>query len=70
MVLFKNVLIIFKKIYSKINFIEKNINKPITKTAFINKRNDISPDNFLNINNTFIDYIFKNDKKSRIYGVD
>ena len=48
----------------------KNINKSITKTTFINKRNDISSDHFLNINNTFISYILKNDKTPRIYGVD
>ena len=29
-----------------LNFIDKNINKSITKTAFINKRNNISPDHF------------------------
>jgi len=53
-----------------LNFIEKNINKTITKTAFINKKNDISPDHFLNINNSLIDYISKNDKTPRVYAVD
>lgn len=62
----------YQDVSSKINlnFIDKNINKSITKTAFINKKNDISPEHFLNINNTFINYIFKNDKTPRIYGVD
>jgi hypothetical protein len=62
----------YQDVSSKINlnFIEKNINKTITKTAFINKKNDISPHHFLNINDSFINYIFKNDKTPRVYGVD
>jgi hypothetical protein len=62
----------YQDVSSKINlnFIEKKNNKTITKTAFINKRNDILPKHFLNINNSFINYIFNNDKTPRVYGVD
>ena len=62
----------YQDVSSKINlnFIEKNINKTITKTAFINKKNNISSHHFLNINDSFINYIFKNDKTPRVYGVD
>ena len=40
------------------NFINKNINNKVTKSAFIQKRNDIPNEYFLNINNSFINYIF------------
>ena len=62
----------YQDVSSKINlmFINKNINTTITKTAFINKRNNIDNKYFLDINNSIIDHIFKNDKKQKIYGVD
>ena len=62
----------YQDVSSKINlnFIEQKINRTISKTAFIEKRNAIQNEYFLNINNSFINYIFKENKKSRIYGVD
>jgi hypothetical protein len=62
----------YQDVSSKINlnFIENNINNTISKTAFINKKNSISSDYFLNINNFILEYIFKNDKTPRIYAVD
>lgn len=51
-------------------FINKNINLTITKNAFIQKRNDIPNEYFLDINNSFIDYIYKDIKKPRIIAVD
>jgi len=52
------------------NFINKNINNKVTKSAFIQKRNDIPNEYFLNINNSFINYIYENIKKPRIIAVD
>lgn len=52
------------------NFINKNINNTVTKSAFIQKRNDIPNEYFLNINNSFINYIYENIKKPRIIAVD
>lgn len=49
---------------------KNNINTTISKTAFINKKNSISSDYFLNINDSIVEYIFKNDKTPRIYAVD
>jgi len=62
----------YQEVSSKINlnFIEKNINTTISKTAFIKKRNNIPSKYFLDINDSFINNIFNNDKKQRIYGVD
>jgi hypothetical protein len=62
----------YQDVSSKINlnFIENNINTTISKTAFINKKNSISSDYFLNINDSIVEYIFKNDKTPRIYAVD
>jgi len=62
----------YQDVSSKINlnFIERNINTTISKTAFIKKRNIIPNKYFLDINNSFINHIFNNDKKPRIYGVD
>ena len=42
----------------------------ITSTAFIKKRNNIPNEYFLDINNSFINHIFKNNNKPRTYGVD
>ena len=52
------------------NFINKNINQTITKSAFIQKRNYIPNEYFLNINDTFINFIYKNIKNPRIIAVD
>ena len=41
------------------NFINKNINQTITKNYFIKKRNDIPNEYFLNINDSFINFIYK-----------
>ena len=62
----------YQDVASKINlnFIKQNINTTISKTAFIDKRNNISNEYFLNINDSFIEYIYKNDKTPRIFGVD
>ena len=62
----------YQDVASKINlnFIEQNINTTISKTAFINKRNSIPNEYFLDINNSFIDYIYKDNKNPRIFGVD
>lgn len=62
----------YQDVSSKINlnFIKQNINTTISKTAFIDKRNNISNEYFLNINDSFIEYIYKNDKTPRIFGVD
>jgi hypothetical protein len=76
--------IIYGSIYKSINntsyedvtyqinksFINKNINKTITKSAFIQKRNDIPNEYFLNINDSFINFIYKTIKKPRIIAVD
>ena len=76
--------IIYGSIYKSINntsyedvtyqinksFINKNINKTITKSAFIQKRNDILNEYFLNINDSFINFIYKTIKKPRIIAVD
>ena len=51
-------------------FINKNINTTITKSAFIQRRNDIPNEYFLNINDSFINFIYKNIKKPRIIAVD
>ena len=51
-------------------FIDKNLDKTITKTSFIKKKNNIDPKYFLEINNSIIDYIYKKIKKPRIIGVD
>jgi hypothetical protein len=51
-------------------FINKNIDITITKSAFIQKRNDIPNEYFLNINDSFINFIYKNIKKPRIIAVD
>jgi hypothetical protein len=50
----------YQDVSSKINlnFIENNINNTISKTAFINKKNSISSNYFLNINNFILEYIF------------
>jgi len=37
-------------------FINKNINTTITKSAFIQRRNDIPNEYFLNINDSFINF--------------
>ena len=62
----------YQDVASKINlnFIEQYINTTISKTAFIEKRNNIPNEYFLNINDSFIDYIYKNDKTPRVFGVD
>ena len=62
----------YQDVASKINlnFIDQNINTTISKTAFINKRNSIPNEYFLNINDSFIDYIYKDNKNPRIFGVD
>lgn len=52
------------------NFINRNINTTITKSSFIQKRNDIPNEYFLNINDSFITFIYKNIKKQRIIAVD
>jgi hypothetical protein len=76
--------IIYGSIYKSINntsyedvtyqinktFINKNIDITITKSAFIQKRNDIPNEYFLNINDSFINFIYKNIKKPRIIAVD
>jgi hypothetical protein len=51
-------------------FIDKNVDKTITKTSFIKKKNNIDPKYFLEINNSIIDYIYKKIKNPRIIGVD
>jgi len=51
-------------------FINKYIDITITKSAFIQKRNDIPNEYFLNINDSFINFIYKNIKKPRIIAVD
>jgi hypothetical protein len=38
-------------------FIDKNLDKTITKTSFIKKKNNIDPKYFLEINNSIIDYM-------------
>lgn len=62
----------YQDVASRINlhFIDKNIDKTITKNAIMNKRNSIPNEYFLNINNSIINHIYKDDKKSRIFGVD
>ena len=62
----------YQDIASVINlhFIDKNINETITKNAIMNKRNSIPNEYFLNINNSIINHIYKDDKKPRIFGVD
>jgi len=62
----------YQDVSSKINldFIKRNIDTTITNTAFIKKRNNIPNKYFLDINNSFIKHILKNDNKPRIYGVD
>jgi len=62
----------YQDVSSKINldFIKRNLNTMITSTAFIKKRNNIPNEYFLDINNSFINYIFKNNNKPRTYGVD
>jgi hypothetical protein len=76
--------IIYGSIYKSINntsyedvtyqinkiFINKNINTSITKSAFIQKKNNIPNEYFLNINDSFINFIYKTIKKSRIIAVD
>jgi len=52
------------------NFINKNINNSISKSSFIQKRNNIPNEYFLNINDSFINYIYKNNKSNRIIAVD
>ena len=65
--------IIYGSIYKSINntsyeyvtyqinkiFINKNINTSITKSAFIQKKNNIPNEYFLNINDSFINFIYK-----------
>jgi hypothetical protein len=53
-----------------LNFIERNINTTISKTAFIKKRNIIPNKYFLDINNSIINHIIDYNIKPRIYGVD
>lgn len=62
----------YQDVSSRINldFIKRNIDKTITNTAFIKKRNNIPNEYFLDINDSFVNYIFKNDNKPRIYAVD
>jgi hypothetical protein len=62
----------YQDVSSRINldFIKRNIDTTITNTAFIKKRNNIPNEYFLDINDSFVNYIFKNDNKPRIYGVD
>jgi len=62
----------YQDVSSKINldFIKRNLNTMITSTAFIKKRNNIPNEYFLDINNSFINHIFKNNNKPRTYGVD
>jgi hypothetical protein len=76
--------IIYGSIYKSINntsyedvtyqinkiFINKNINTSITKSAFIQKKNNIPNEYFLNINDSFINFIYKTIKKPRIIAVD
>ena len=76
--------IIYGSIYKSINntsyedvtyqinkiFINKNINTSITKSAFIQKKNNIPNEYFLNINDSFINFIYKTIKKPRIIDVD
>lgn len=52
-----------------IKYIDNEINCKISKTAFIEKRNNIDNKYFLQINDTFIDYIYNNNKP-RILAVD
>ena len=62
----------YQDVSSRINldFIKRNIDTTITNTAFIKKRNNIPNEYFLDINDSFVNYIFKNDNKPRIYAVD
>ena len=62
----------YQDVSSRINldFIKRNIDITITNTAFIKKRNNIPNEYFLDINDSFVNYIFKNDNKPRIYAVD
>ena len=62
----------YQDVSSKINldFIKRNLNTMITSTAFIKKRNNIPNEYFLDINDSFVNYIFKNNNKPRTYGVD
>ena len=52
-----------------IKYIDNEINCKISKTAFIEKRNNIDNKYFLQINDTFIDFIYNNNKP-RILAVD
>lgn len=62
----------YQDVSSQINldFIKRNVNTTISKTAFINKKNAIPNEYFLDINNNIIEHIFNIDNKPRIYGVD
>ena len=62
----------YQDVSSQINldFIKRNINTTISKTAFINKRNAIPNEYFLDINNKIIEHIFNIDIKHRLYCVD
>jgi len=62
----------FDYVSNQINkhFIEKNIDKTITKSGFLNRKNNISSEYFLKINDSIIDYIYNKIKTPRIIAVD